>query len=336
MFNTLFMLFFASEFCYYLLIAQTGIVEVFGSDISLFFTLPIGGIIGSLLVYKNVWRFDNDQKKITLFLAIQTICSLFYPHLTLFVLFILGLSLGASAPLLINMLKGRLLEAAVGLGITYAIGTALFTYPSELRGNLAILLSLVAFITSFFTCKDEKEDLVPPQNVSFFAIASMSIWAFLDANLFETLSRSATAISIWRGQEWYLILIFHIVGMGAAYFLKDRIKEHNLLIALLFATSYILYATNEPIMLSIVYPFVISYYNFVIIGRLSSLKNLKFLGVIMVFTGWIAGGSGLMSALHSFTFMGVFLIVGLLSVEFYTLSQKIINQTSLKRINHVS
>lgn len=336
MFNMLFMLFFASEFCYYLLIAQTGIVEVFGSDISLFFTLPLGGIIGSLLVYKNVWRFDNDQRKITLFLAIQTICSLFYPHLTLFVLFILGLSLGASAPLLINMVRGRLLETAVGLGITYAIGTTLFTYPSELRGNLAILLSVIAFVTSFFTCKEEKEELIPLNNMSLLSIASMSIWAFLDANLFETLSRSAAAISIWRGQEWYLILIFHIVGIVMAYVLRDRLKEHNLLIALLFTISYMLYAANENIMLSIVYPFVISYYNFVIIQRLSSLKNLKFLGVIMVFTGWIAGGSGLMSALNSLTFIGALFIVGLLSVEFYRLSQKIINQTLSKRINHVS
>jgi len=65
MFNVLFTLFIASEFCYYLLIAQTGIVEVFHSDISAFFTLPLGGIIGSLLVYRPLRWLKNDQAKMS-------------------------------------------------------------------------------------------------------------------------------------------------------------------------------------------------------------------------------------------------------------------------------
>lgn len=43
--------FIAFELCYYLLIAQTGIVEYFSSNIFLIAPLPIGGIIGSLLSY---------------------------------------------------------------------------------------------------------------------------------------------------------------------------------------------------------------------------------------------------------------------------------------------
>lgn len=42
--------FIASELCYYLLIAQTGVVEYFSSNLFLIAPLPIGGIIGSLLV----------------------------------------------------------------------------------------------------------------------------------------------------------------------------------------------------------------------------------------------------------------------------------------------
>ena len=334
-FNALFVLFFMSEFCYYLLIAQTGIVEVFGSDVMSFFTLPLGGIIGSLVVHFKVWKFDTDQKKISLFLAIQTLCSLYYPHLNLFTLFFLGLSLGASAPLLINLVKGRWHETAVALGLTYALATLLFTYPAALRGTLAILLSLSAFGISFFTCKGEKTAILPSQSISTFSIVSMSLWAFLDATLFETLSRSST-ISIWRGEQWYIILLFHLIGIISAYFLMKRIKEHNLFISLLFATSYLLYAMNEATLLSMLYPFVISYYNFVIIKRLASLDNVKALGVIMVFTGWLAGGMGLMSALHSLTIIGVVITIGLLSIELAQFIQKTLHQTSYQRINHVS
>lgn len=39
--------FIAFELCYYLLIAQTGIVEYFSSNILLIAPLPLGGIIGS-------------------------------------------------------------------------------------------------------------------------------------------------------------------------------------------------------------------------------------------------------------------------------------------------
>ena len=47
--------FIASELCYYLLIAQTGIVEYFSSNLFLIAPLPVGGVIGSLLIsYINV------------------------------------------------------------------------------------------------------------------------------------------------------------------------------------------------------------------------------------------------------------------------------------------
>jgi hypothetical protein len=114
--------------------------------------------------------------------------------------------------------------------------------------------------------------------------------------------------------------------------IKYKGKEyHSFIIALLFAMSYMLYAAREAILLSMVYPFVISYYNFVIMKRLSNFGNLRFLGIIMVFTGWIAGGGGLMSALFGYTYIGVIFICMLLCVEIY----HYVYQTSQKRINNV-
>jgi len=332
MFNALFTLFVASEFCYYLLIAQTGIIEVFHSDIQAFFTLPMGGVLGSLLVYRSFGWLNTDQKKIIFFVGIQALCSLFYPSLNLVVLGALGISLGMSAPLLIKLTKGRYTEIAIALGFTYALATALFTYEPNLRGNLAIALSLIALTCSFFIHRlPEHRVEIEPQTLSIYAVLSMAVWAFLDANLFETLSRSSD-ISIWRAETWHIILVFHLVGMGSAYLLRDTLREHHsFIIASLFALSYMLYVSREAVLLSMVYPFVISYYNFIIMKRLSKLGNLRQLGMIMVFTGWIAGGGGLMSALGGYTYSGVIFICVLLCAEIYNF----IYQTSQKRINNV-
>ena len=316
MFSPLFALLIASEFCYYLLIAQTGIVELFHSDIHAFFTLPLGGVIGSLIAYKSVKGINDDIQKLTLALMMQLFGSLFYPQLNLVLLGCLGLSLGMSAPLLIKLSKGRYAEMAFALGVTYAVATALFTYSPLLRGNLAIVLSLLAlFSCLFLEYIPQKERLVAPQHVSLYAIVAMAVWAFLDANLFETLSRSSD-IAIWRMETWPIILLFHIIGMAAAYVLRDTLKAyHSFIIAFLFALSYALYAMHEAVLLSMVYPFVISYYNFVILKRLLKQNDLKRLGIIMVFTGWIAGGGGLMSALLGYSSIGVVFIALLLSVE---------------------
>ena len=237
-----------------------------------------------------------------------------------------------SAPLLIKFTKGRYTEIAIALGVTYALATALFTYDPILRGNLAIALSLIAFTCSFFIHRLPNLDVeIEPESLSIYAVLAMAVWAFLDANLFETLSRSSD-ISIWRAETWHIILMFHLVGMGVAYLVRDTLREHHsFIIALLFALSYMLYAAREAVLLSMIYPFVISYYNFIIMKRLSKLGNLRLLGMIMVFTGWIAGGGGLMSALGGYTYVGVMMICVLLCTEFYSF----IYQTSQKRINNV-
>lgn len=95
-------LFIASELCYYLLIAQTGIVEYFSSNLFLIAPLPIGGIIGSLLV--SYIKIEN-KNKISLFLIIQLTMSFLYPNLNILTLFILGMAVGSLAPLIINEIK---------------------------------------------------------------------------------------------------------------------------------------------------------------------------------------------------------------------------------------
>ena len=75
-------LFIASELCYYLLIAQTGVVEYFSSNLFLIAPLPIGGVIGSLLVSYIKIDFRN---KISLFLTIQLIMSFLYPNFNMII-----------------------------------------------------------------------------------------------------------------------------------------------------------------------------------------------------------------------------------------------------------
>jgi len=90
--NIAIILFIASELSYYLLIAQTGIVEYMNSNIYAIAPLPIGGVIGSLLTY---YLTISRKNKIFIFLVIQLTISLFYPNLSSIMLFILGIGVGA-------------------------------------------------------------------------------------------------------------------------------------------------------------------------------------------------------------------------------------------------
>jgi hypothetical protein len=110
-------LFIASELCYYLLIAQTGIVEYFSSNIFLIAPLPIGGIIGTLLVsYIKI----EILIKFLLFLTSSIILSFIYPNYNFLTLFILGIAVGSLAPLIINEIKKTsLLE--LGLHFKYLL-----------------------------------------------------------------------------------------------------------------------------------------------------------------------------------------------------------------------
>jgi len=319
--NIAIILFIASELSYYLLIAQTGIVEYMNSNIYAIAPLPIGGVIGSLLTY---YLTISKKNKIFIFLVIQLTISLFYPNLSSIMLFILGIGVGALAPLLINELKkASLLELGIALAISYTLGTTLFNYEVELRGNIAIVLTLITIISSFFLPKKNKVD----ENYQEFSLFVMVLWIFLDSALFETLSRDIT-ISIWRDGYSFEIAIFHIIGIIVALTYKIEKKHKELFIIILFALSYLFYFLEEALILSIVYPFVISYYNVTILQSIMK-KDLKTLSIYMIFIGWVASGAGLFIALESLIlFVPIIFLISLLVV---------INsqQTQHKELNYV-
>lgn len=298
-------LFVAAELCYYLLIAQTGIVEYFSSDLFTIIYLPIGGVIGSLL---SSYIKTSNQNKIFGFLLIQLAMSFFYPNLSSLMLFILGISVGAIAPLLINELKkGSSIQLGFALAIAYVLGTFLFNFDVALRGNIAIALTVLAIVSLFFIKENKSIDI----SNSNFALASMLLWIFLDSSLFETLSRDEN-ISIWRDGYTYEIAFFHLLGIVLAFKLQLQKNLKELFIIILFALCYFFYFLNEALLLSIVYPIVISYYNVVILQTLIH-KNLKTLSIYMIFIGWFASGTGLFIALeHLILFVPIIFIIFLI------------------------
>jgi hypothetical protein len=291
--------------CYYLLIAQTGIVEYFSSDLSIIIYLPIGGIIGSL---SSFYIKTSNKSKIFGFLLLQLIMSFFYPDLSSLMLFILGVSVGALAPLLINELKkGSNIQLGLGLAIAYVLGTSLFNFDVLLRGDIAISLTFIAII-SFFFIEHNKSVSISNSN---FTLVGMASWILIDASLFETLSRDEN-ISIWRDVYTYEIIFFHLLGIILAFTLKLQKNQKELFIIILFTLSYLLYFLNEALLLSIVYPIVISYYNVMILQTLIH-KDLKTISIYMIFIGWIASGAGLFIALgHLILFVPIIIIIFLI------------------------
>ena len=282
-------LFIASELCYYLLIAQTGIVEHFSSNIFLIAPLPIGGIIGSLLVsYIKI----SNKNKIILFLSIQLLMSFLYPNFNLISLFILGFAVGSLAPLVINEIKKTsIIELGFALSISYVLGTFLFNYDVEKREVIAVLLTSIALISSLFLPKEiEKNNLN-----SNHSLLIMILWVFLDSSLFESLSRDVS-VSIWRGGYTLEIALFHIIGVVCALYFKLEKNQKELFIITLFALSYLFYFLRQGYFLSMIYPFVISYYNVVILQTISK-KDFRTITFYMILIGWVASGAGLFVAI---------------------------------------
>jgi beta-carotene 15,15'-dioxygenase len=281
--------FIASELCYYLLIAQTGVVEYFSSNLFLIAPLPIGGIIGSIVIsYIKI----NKKNKISFFLIIQLIMSFLYPHFNILTLFLLGFSIGSLAPLIINEIrKTSLLELGLALSLSYATGTILFNYEVASRGIIAISLTTITLIASRFLPTNEAIN----KSNQEFALFMMVLWVFLDSTLFESLSRDIT-ISIWRDGFTFQIVLFHIIGVFSALFFKLEKNQKTLFILTLFALSYLFYFLRQGYFLSMIYPFVISYYNVVILQTISK-KDFRTITFYMILIGWIASGAGLFVAI---------------------------------------
>ena len=300
-------LFIASELCYYLLIAQTGVVEYFSSNLFLIAPLPIGGVIGSLLVSYIKIDFRN---KISLFLTIQLIMSFLYPNFNMITLFILGFAVGSLAPLIVNEIKKTtLLELGLALSVSYVTGTLLFNYEVDARGIIAISLTTITLIASRFLPTNEP---IKKSNQEF-ALLMMVLWVFLDSTLFESLSRDIT-ISIWRDGFTFQIALFHVIGVFCALYFKIEKNQKSLFILTLFAASYLFYFLREGFILSIVYPFVISYYNVVILQTIAK-KDFKTITFYMIFIGWMASGAGLFVALSNLIlFVPIILLLAIFKI----------------------
>lgn len=299
--------FIACELCYYLLIAQTGVVEYFSSNLFLIAPLPIGGVIGSLLVSYIKIDFRN---KISLFLTIQLIMSFLYPNFNMLTLFILGFAVGSLAPLIINEIKkATLLELGLALSVSYVTGTLLFNYEVEGRGIIAITLTTITLLASRFLPTNEP---IKKSNQEF-PLLMMVLWVFLDSALFESLSRDIT-ISIWRDGFTFQIALFHVIGVFCALFFKIEKNQKSLFILTLFAASYLFYFLREGDILSIVYPFVISYYNVVILQTIAK-KDFRIITFYMIFIGWMASGAGLFVALSNLIlFVPIILLIAIFKI----------------------
>ncbi len=279
-----FILLFFTETSYYLLILQTGIVDYFHSDITQIWVIPLGGVLGILAIA----TIQKRSMVVSLALAFQTLLMFFYPHFNSYMLFILGFLSGLVAPYLIFQLRS-LNEIVVILALAYLLGTFAISIAPEQRGELAIVLSLVALFASYFVVPISKKG----QEVVLKPYLSIFLWLVLDATLFETLARSSEPI--WANEHFTLLIaLSHLVGLLVGYLFVEY-KENNRLILMLFALSYLLFWFNQLYLLAIVYPIVISYYNVIILKRFMTLsfEHLTLVSLSL----WVSSGMGLFLAL---------------------------------------
>ncbi len=282
----------AAQFLYYLLIAQTGIVEYFHSDLSRIFWLPLGGVVGTVLSSRLP---GSERKRLTGLLILQGLITLQYPALSPTLLWLLGIVMGASAPLMVRLLReGGAPVMGGALGLSYLVGTLLFTSPAAWRGPLGIGLTLLALLLLPWAKGRRNLSALPP--LGAVSIATMALWAFFDSALFETLSRDAS-LSIWRDGYSLEIATFHLAGVLLALWFPLEWRRSRQFVALLFSAAYLSYLLALPLVLAAVYPVVISYYNVVILRRLSRERELSRIAAAMLAIGWGAAGAGLGAAL---------------------------------------
>ncbi|MDD3595368.1 MAG: hypothetical protein AB7U44_07950 [Sulfuricurvum sp.] len=277
----------SSQLLYYLLIAQTGVVGAFDSHIHDLYTLPIGGVLGTLL--SAFWNHRHIRGELFGLFALQLLISWFYPYYSLSMLFSLGFVVGYTTPLLLYIFRSQSMgKLALGLGISYAVGTALYTYPFLERGAIAITLPLVSIVSLYFSSL-QTPDTEEKKPFQWGLLGIMMLWIFADSALFETLSRS-DGMDIWSRYTG-LIIASHLIGVFLAYRYGKEFLSQTRLIWMLFGISYALYWLREPILLSIVYPIVISYYNVLLFQALIGIGKIRYIALSMVGVGWIAASA---------------------------------------------
>lgn len=283
-----FLFLFASELAFYLLILQTGIVKYHHSIMAEIWMVPVGGMLG---IVASVFLREVHHWLTPFLLFLQLLLVLNYTHASHIALFILGLIAGLTAPILIARIE-HFWIAVLALALSYTYGTYYFSIPAFQRTDIAIFLSAIALLSSLFS--QMKQINKDTECITYYRVINIFFWLLLDAALFETLSRD-NMMYIW-GNDTYTanIILFHLIGLMVAY-KKRNWKYNNQLMVVLFILAYTFYSSGWQEGLSIVYPFVISYYNVIILKSLMRLPYLILASIAMSF--WIASGLGLLVAL---------------------------------------
>jgi hypothetical protein len=302
--NIAFLLLFASEFTFYLLILQTGIVEYHHSVTAEIWMVPVGGVLG---IVTSIFLHKERQWLIPLLLFSQLVLSLNYAHANGIELFLLGLISGLTAPMLIARID-RFWAVVAALALSYTYGTYYFAVPAFQRTDIALFLSAVALSASLFAQMQQVKKNTA--YISLYSAGSIFLWLLLDASLFETLSRNGIMF-LWGDDTFtWIIILFHLIGLVVAYKARDW-KHNNSLLLALFVLTYTLYTIQWQWGLSIVYPFVISYYNVIILRMLMRLPYG--LLAVMALSLWAASGLGLLIALGG-SFSVAWIILTLLAI----------------------
>jgi len=301
-----FLLLFSAEFTYYLLILQTGIVEYHHSMISEIWMVPVGGILG---IISSVFLVKERHWIIPFLLLAQLLLSFDYAVANSFELFLLGIISGMTAPMLIARIE-KFWVVIISLLLSYAFGTYVFNTPAMDRTNIALFLSFVALSASLFSrmhYHPKKEGAL-----SLYSMGNVFLWLLLDATLFETLSRD-TVMHLWGEASFtWTIILFHSIGLLVAFRFRDS-KQNDIVLLGLFLLTYLLYENASPLLLSMVYPFVISYYNVIILRKLMRLSYLNL--TVVSLSLWGASGLGLMIALSG-NFLIAWIVLFLLAVNY--------------------
>ena len=218
------------ELSYYLLIVQTGIAAHYNSDLITLFPMFAGGVFGTWLSGASWGAIQNPIHKIFIALSLQIGLSFLYPDYPFFTLALLGLEVGVMAPLGIYLFKAKQQkELFFALAIAYTTGTSFFMFDVDLREPMAVLFTVVTLVAAFIL-KDYKVH-IESKTIShpFVSYLPLMLWLFLDSNLFETLSRHE-GINIWS-KETSLIMIFHLSGLVAAYYVLNSTYLYSLSLA---------------------------------------------------------------------------------------------------------
>ena len=301
-----FLLLFAAEFTYYLLILQTGIVEYHHSIISEIWMVPVGGMLG---IISSVFLVKERHWLIPFLLLAQLLLSFDYAVANGFELFLLGIISGLTAPMLIARIE-KFWTVVISLAFSYAFGTYVFDTPAIDRTDIAVLLSLVALSASLFSRMQYHHK--KKGALSLYSMGNVFLWLLLDAALFETLSRD-TVMHLWGEASFtWIIILFHSIGLFIAFRFRNS-KQNDIVLLGLFLLTYLTYESASQIALSIVYPFVISYYNVNILRKLMRLSYINL--AVVSLSLWGASGLGLLIALSD-TFSIAWIILFFLAANY--------------------